>query len=134
MQTLSTCMIWQKDTCPTAYEPSHHAASLHPSLSYTMVYQMGTKMYSADMALTIKNPETIALTQELARRTGQTQTAAITQAVRQALAVPTKDSMEAKQRRVDRILQEIWADMTPEKSRLIRQDMEDLYDEQGLPR
>jgi len=95
---------------------------------------MGTKMYSADMALTIKNPETIALTQELARRTGQTQTAAITQAVRQALAVPTKDSMEAKQRRVDRILQEIWADMTPEKSRLIRQDMEDLYDEQGLPR
>jgi len=99
-----------------------------------MVSYMGTLVYSEHMALTIKNPETIALTRELARRTGQTQTAALTEAVRQALSVATQESMEAKERRVNAILQKLWSNQPAGEADRIRQNMEALYDEQGLPR
>ena len=90
-------------------------------------------LYSGVMALTIKNPETIALTRELARKTGQTQTGAITEAVRAALERESQPSYEEREARVNAVMQEIWATMTPERKREIHQNMDDLYDEWGLP-
>ena len=85
------------------------------------------------MALTIKNPETIALTRELAQKTGRTQTAAITEAVRTALVEASKPTYAEREARVNAIMEKIWATMTPERKREIDQNMDDLYDEWGLP-
>gem|GEM_PF-2676580 len=89
-------------------------------------------MYSSFMALTIKNPETVSLAREYALSTGMTQTGAITVALRQALDA-ADTSLGRRTERVEAILQRIWAGNTPEKAARIRQNLDDLYDERGLP-
>jgi len=85
------------------------------------------------MALTIKNPETIALTRELAQKTGRTQTAAITEAVRTALVEASKPTYAEREARVNAVLQDIWASAPPGEAERIQKNMDELYDEWGLP-
>jgi len=85
------------------------------------------------MSLTIKNPETVALIRDLAQKTGLTQTAAITQAVRQALVVAKPDNLDVRRGRVESILRQVWADMTPSRVAEIQQSMDALYNDAGLP-
>lgn len=80
------------------------------------------------MALNIKNPRTEALVKELAARTGESQTAAITEAVKERLRrlqAPRRPSVEqllAIGQDCARRLQQ-----SPHKL-----EIEDLYDDQGL--
>lgn len=81
------------------------------------------------MALTIKNPETIGLARALARRSGTTQTGAITMALRQALDAIDTDGRAA---RVEAILSHVW-NLGADVAETVRRNTAELYDERGLP-
>ena len=86
------------------------------------------------MALNIKNPETNRLAQELARRTGESITQAVTVALRERLERQKKPSQ--KESRME-WLERITAITAPlmNDGRTSAELVEDLYDpETGLPR
>ena len=87
-------------------------------------------VYSSDMALTIKNPQTISLARDFAGRLGTTQTAAITVALQQALDTGSVDDRAA---RVDEILHHVWSSASDGDSERVRRNLTELYDEKGLP-
>jgi len=80
------------------------------------------------MSLNIKNEETHRLAQELADLTGESMTAAVTEAVRERLA---RVKTEGRAERIRRIREEF-------SRRLKRKPLPDhgelLYDERGLPK
>lgn len=78
------------------------------------------------MALNIKNERVHALAREVARRTGRTQTSAIELALEKLLADLGDASSDAARRRRIEHVQYLAADVSL--------DVEDLYDEAGLPR
>lgn len=84
------------------------------------------------MALNIKNPEAHRLAEELAKRTGETMTAAVTEAVRERLARVRREQGSGL---ADRLL-EIGKDTAKRLKEPFRSgDPADLlYDERGLPR
>lgn len=92
------------------------------------------------MSLNIKNPRTVALVRELAARTGQTQTAAIEDAVRSRIVeldsrqVTTDSQVSAKRARAERVLAELRGSITMEEKAGLRAAAADLYDAHGLPR
>jgi len=84
-----------------------------------------------DMSLNIKNEATHALVRELATLRGVSQTEAVDEAVRARLA--ELNAEKEQQRRFDRTME-----IARETSQIIRDtggalDVEDLYDEMGLP-
>ena len=84
-----------------------------------------------DMSLNIKNEATHALVRELATLRGVSQTEAVDEAVRARLA--ELNAEKEQQRRFDRTME-----IARETSQIIRDtggalDVEDLYDELGLP-
>lgn len=87
------------------------------------------------MSLNIKNPETYQLVKELAAETGQSMTAAVTDAVRERLDRVRAERDVDHEARVQRIL-----DMAAEIGRrmppgYLDQDFDELlYDENGLPK
>ena len=86
------------------------------------------------MALTIKNAETETLSRELAKLSGETITAAVTVAVRERLE--RLNSLESEQIRTDRLLaigRAIAPALREGASRGTAIEVEDLYDETGLP-
>jgi antitoxin VapB len=84
------------------------------------------------MGLNIKNPETHRLAQELARRTGESMTAAVTTAVRERL---DRVRLEQGVSLSDRLLA-IGQDCAKRMKEPFRSADHDelLYDERGLPR
>jgi antitoxin VapB len=81
------------------------------------------------MSLNIKNPETHRMAKELAQRRAVSVTQAVTDALREAL-----DQEPMSQRRFEKALditKEIRAALAPEA---LAFKVDDLYDEQGLPR
>ncbi|WP_431237445.1 type II toxin-antitoxin system VapB family antitoxin [Mycolicibacterium aichiense] len=86
------------------------------------------------MSLNIKNPQTVALVRELARRTGLSQTSAVEEAVRAKLAqVTVGEGGGARRQKVDALLAELDRSITAQQRKLIRKDEADLYDQNGLP-
>jgi antitoxin VapB len=92
------------------------------------------------MGLNIKNERTTALVRELARRTGLTQTGAITEAVQAKLAELDRDSDGGDRRRRDarredtrRILGELRNSLTDAEREQVRAAEKQLYDDAGLP-
>jgi antitoxin VapB len=87
------------------------------------------------MSLNIKNPETYRLVKELADATGQSMTAAVTNAVRERLdriRAERGDDHEARVRRMLEMAAEIGRRMPPG---YLDQDFDELlYDENGLPK
>jgi len=84
------------------------------------------------MALNIKNPETYKLAEELARRTGENMTEAVTTAVRERLERIRSSQPGSRAERLRRIAEDC-AKRWKEPSRSI--DHGDLlYDEKGLPK
>lgn len=90
------------------------------------------------MSLNIKNERTHALVRELARRTGQSQTSAVEEAVAARLAALGVDAKDpVRERRLDAahaVVDAFRADLTGEDVARIRSADQELYDEQGLPR
>jgi antitoxin VapB len=101
------------------------------------------------MSLNIKNERTHALVRELAELTGMSQTSAVEDAVRRRLdevkrdvdrgrGLPEPDFSpdEIERRRVDieRILDALWAETTPEQRAALSTAEDELYDELGLPK
>jgi len=88
------------------------------------------------MSLTIKNTTTVSLVRELAERTGQTQTNAIENAVRAALAeLDTEALHDEAAARLDRaraILAEIDASLTDEDRADLKRAEATMYDNAGL--
>ncbi len=84
------------------------------------------------MALNIKNPATEKLIQELANATGESKTAAITEAVRERLERVRVKTGSGLADRLVRIGRECAAHL-PEPYRSV-DHAELLYDEKGLPR
>lgn len=83
------------------------------------------------MALTIKNEETCRLASELARLTGETKTAAVTQALRERLHRESKlQGAEARIQRIRAIGERCAALLGPGPSSTEHGDL--LYDERGL--
>ncbi|PND57519.1 antitoxin [Mycobacterium sp. ENV421] len=86
------------------------------------------------MSLNIKNPQTVALVRELARRTGLSQTSAVEEAVRAKLAqVTAGEGGDTRRQKVDDLLAELDRSITAHQRKSIRKDQTDLYDENGLP-
>lgn len=86
------------------------------------------------MSLNIKNPQTVALVRELARRTGLSQTSAVEEAVRAKLAQIAADAGGDSNRiKVDELLAELDQSVTAQQRRRIRAEEAELYDEEGLP-
>ncbi len=87
------------------------------------------------MSLNIKNPETYRLVRELAEKTGQSMTAAVTDAVRERLDRIRAERGDDREDRVQRMLEmaaEIGRRMPPG---YLDQDFDEmLYDENGLPK
>jgi antitoxin VapB len=86
------------------------------------------------VSLNIKNEETHRLVRELAELTGESQTEAVTEAVRERLA-RVRNTTERRQERIEETLamgREIASRMPPEWRTM---DVDDyLYDENGLPK
>ena len=80
------------------------------------------------MSINVKNPQTLALVAELARRRGVTKVQAITDAVAAQLSSTDEHSLD-----VDAVLRAIWADQTPGELAAIDARMKALYDDRGLP-
>ena len=90
------------------------------------------------MSLNIKNERTHALVRQLAELTGQSQTSAVEEAVRQALERELAARDEVQQRAArkvafEAVLAEIRVDIEPDPTWREHVDAE-LYDESGLPR
>lgn len=93
------------------------------------------------MSLNIKNERTVALVRELAERTGESQTAAIEDAVVRRLdelgrSHRDAEAAEAQARRVAAgdLLRDFHGLLTEEDKRAIGHREDDLYDDNGLPR
>jgi antitoxin VapB len=90
------------------------------------------------MGLNIKNEETIALVRELAKRTGLSQTGAITDAVRSKLAELDRDDgskhgRDARRANVQRLLSELRNSVTAAERARVKEAEQQLYDDAGLP-
>ena len=86
------------------------------------------------MSLNIKNPQTVALVRELARRTGLSQTGAVEEAVRAKLAELTGgESRDTRRCKVNELLSELDRSITARQRKRIRAEEAQLYDENGLP-
>lgn len=86
------------------------------------------------MSLNIKNERVHALAREAARRTGETQTSVIEQALERLLAsLDAAPEDEARRARLSALMQEIRATTTDDDRRAAKRAMEDLYDDHGLP-
>lgn len=86
------------------------------------------------MSLNIKNPRTHELVRELARRTGQSQTSAVEDAVARRLAELGHQTDDSPLRAAKRLVADFQADLTIEDRARIRAAQDELYDEAGLPR
>lgn len=86
------------------------------------------------MSLNIKNPRTHELVRELARRTGQSQTSAVEDAVARRLAELGHQTDDSPLRAAKRLVADFQADLTNEDRARIRAAQDELYDEAGLPR
>ena len=84
------------------------------------------------MALNIRNPETERLADEVARRTGETKTEAVTQALRERLARLRRD--RSKRRLADELeeIAEHCASLPVLDARTPEESLE--YDDRGMPR
>lgn len=85
------------------------------------------------MSLNIKNERVHQLARDAAARTGLSQTSVIEEALLQYLR-SLDDDKDAKRRRVDEILAMFDARLTDEDRAAMGRDLDDLYDEAGLPR
>lgn len=86
------------------------------------------------MSLNIKNPQTVALVRELARRTGLSQTGAVEEAVRANLAQLAGDESRGTRRsKVNELLSELDRSMTARQRQRIRTEETELFDGNGLP-
>jgi antitoxin VapB len=90
------------------------------------------------MGLNIKNEHTTALVRELAKRTGLTQTGAITEAVRAKLAELDRDTTEVgthrRRENVQQLLNELHNSLTEAQRAQLKAAENQLYDDAGLPR
>lgn len=90
------------------------------------------------MSLNIKNPRTHELVRELAKRTGQSQTSAVEEAVARRLAELGVDArtLAARDRLASAraVISAFRADLDPAEAQRLRAEQDDIYDEAGLPR
>jgi antitoxin VapB len=86
------------------------------------------------MSLNIKNDRVHALAREAARRTGQSQTSVIEDALTRLLADLDTPPAVSRLKNVDVVLERVDAIMTDEIRAAIHADFDELYDESGLPR
>jgi len=87
------------------------------------------------MSLNIKNPETCRLVKELADETGESMTAAVTEAVRERLDRVRAERGIDHDARVQRILDIAAAMRERAPAGYFDQDFDELlYDEKGLPK
>jgi len=84
------------------------------------------------MALNIKNPETHKLAEELARRTGESMTEAVTTAVRERLERVRQSQREPRIERLQRIANDIAARFKEPFKSIDHGEL--LYDDKGLPK
>ncbi|WP_228266749.1 type II toxin-antitoxin system VapB family antitoxin [Ornithinimicrobium ciconiae] len=81
----------------------------------------------------MKNPRTHELVRELARRTGQSQTSAVEDAVARRLAALGAEDSDVLAT-AQRLVADFQADLKDEDRLRIRAAQDELYDEAGLPR
>jgi antitoxin VapB len=84
------------------------------------------------MALNIKNPETYKLAEELARRTGENMTQAVTTALRERLERVRQSEREPRIERLRRIAEDCARRWKEPYRSIDHGDL--LYDEKGLPK
>lgn len=86
------------------------------------------------MALNIKNERVCRLAKQAAELTGQSQVSVLEQALEAFLAEHDAEAaIKARQARVDATLARIDALMTDEDRAAIQRNMDELYDDDGLP-
>jgi antitoxin VapB len=93
---------------------------------YTFVVERWT------MALNIKNPETHRLAEELARRTGENMTQAVTTALRERLERVRESQGEPRIERLQKIVNDMAARFKEPYKSIDHGEL--LYDEKGLPK
>lgn len=87
------------------------------------------------MSLNIKNQRVHDLAREAARRTGMSQTRVIEEALDEYVSQlgDYESATEERMARIRQILDEIDAIVTDEVRVAVRQSMDEMYDENGLP-
>ena len=86
------------------------------------------------MSLNIKNERVCRLAKEAARVSGLSQTSVLEKALEAFLADhDAAGAARARRARVDRLLAEIDARMTDEHRAAIQRNLDELYDDHGLP-
>ena len=87
------------------------------------------------MALNIKNERVCRLAKQAAELTGQSQVSALEQALEALIAEAQRDRERERRVRLTRELVMSWqGTVTDEDREWTRRFMEDMYDEDGLPR
>jgi antitoxin VapB len=85
------------------------------------------------MSLNIKSERVHALAREAAEQLGMSQTSVVEEALVQLLARHRAATQETVEVRVRAILDDFDRHLTDDDRAAMRRDMEDLYDENGLP-
>lgn len=86
------------------------------------------------MSLNIKNDRVHALVREAARRTGATQTSAVEAALLQYLdSLDAPAVVQRRRARVEELLSDIDGRLSDADRVVMRRDLDDLYDDSGLP-
>jgi antitoxin VapB len=85
------------------------------------------------MSLNIKSERVHALAREAAQQLGMSQTSVVEEALVQLLARHRLDTHETVETRVRAILDDFDRHLTDVDRAAMRRDMEELYDEGGLP-
>lgn len=84
------------------------------------------------MAINIKNPRVVELVRRAAQVSGQSQVSALEDALEHFLR-EIEQPKSGADGRVSEILARVDAVMTPVDAAAIREDMDNLYDDEGLP-
>ncbi|WP_109507500.1 type II toxin-antitoxin system VapB family antitoxin [Nocardioides speluncae] len=86
------------------------------------------------MSMNIKSERVHELAREAARRTGQSQTSVVEEALRKLLAdLERNDEEAARRRRLHQLFEEAREQVTDEDRAAAKKFMDELYDENGLP-
>lgn len=124
---------WSPRTSPvSAYRPGQVSGRILGGVDYLPTHgRIGT------VSLNIKNERTVTLIRELAQRTGESQTAAVENAVRLRLAELARhraaDSSDEKRARAAQLLRELHGSLTDEDRAAVAQAQAQMYDDNGLP-
>ena len=122
-RTTGSCCVWTAVRRRPAGSPRQiHVQDLGPGRWHLVPFNL--VWYHASVALNIKDPETERLAAEVAALRGTTKTGAVRYALRQVLQAQSRLSVQQREERLTRFLEEeIWPLVPPDQSKAEREEI-----------